>query len=210
MSSKEIKAVIFDLGRVVLDFDHTVAAQKIFQHSDKTPQEIFNLFFESNLTMLFEQGKIPANRFFLEVKEMIGLNLDYDSFLPIWNEIFCLTPKNQEVYQLAKSLSRKYKTVLLTNINILHFNYVKENFPIFDAFHYVVPSFETGFIKPAPEIYHKTLEIVGVQPDEAFYTDDRIELIEKAKGLGIRAFLFRGVAQLKDDLQEVGIQVNKL
>ncbi len=206
MNVKEIKAIIFDLGRVLIDFDYTIAAKKIFQFSNKSPEEVFDLFFDSGLTALFEQGKISADKFFAEVKEMIGLNLDYNSFLPIWNEIFYLNPKNQEVYRLAKALSQKYKMALLTNINILHFGYLKENFPIFDAFHYIIPSFELGFTKPDRKIYLKTLDILGVAPQEAFYTDDRIELIEKAQELGIRAFHFQGIDKLKDDLQNAGIK----
>lgn len=210
MSDKKIRAVIFDLGKVLVDFDHTIAANKIFKFSSKTPAEIFNLFFDSQLTAFFEQGKIPADIFFQEVKKMISLNLDYDNFLPIWNDIFSLSPNNKEVYNLAKALKQEYKTALLTNINVLHFEYLKENFSVFDAFHYIIPSFEMGLIKPDRKIYLKTLDILGVSPEEAFYTDDRIELIEKAQELGMRAFHFQGIGKLKKDLQDSGISVGGL
>src|SRR3989338_6206829 len=157
MDNNNIKAVIFDLGNVLIDFDHMIAAKRISKFTDKTPQEIFNLFFDSVLTALFEEGKITPLNFFSEVKKILNSKLDYAQFLPIWNEIFFLSEKNQAVYNLAKILKDHYKIALLSNINILHFDYLKKNFSIFDAFHNVVTSFESGIRKPDPLIYKKAL-----------------------------------------------------
>lgn len=208
MGNNNIKAVIFDLGNVLIDFDHTIAAKKISMFADKTPQEIFNLFFDSGLTDLFEEGKIAPLNFFSEVKKILNLELDYNQFLPIWNEIFFLTEKNQAVYNLAKILKDHYKIALLSNINVLHFEYLKKNFSVFDIFHNIVTSFEVGYRKPDPLIYKKTLDLLKATPQNTFYTDDRAELTEKACRLGIRGFVFRGIEQLKIDLLDSGININ--
>ena len=208
MGNNNIKAVIFDLGNVLIDFDHTIAAKKISMFADKTPQEIFNLFFDSGLTALFEEGKIAPLNFFSEVKKMLNLELEYNQFLPIWNEIFFLTEKNQAVYNLAKILKDHYKIALLSNINVLHFEYLKKNFSVFDVFHNIVTSFEVGYRKPDPLIYKKTLDLLQAAPQNTFYTDDRAEFIERACNLGIRGFVFRGIEQLKIDLLDSGININ--
>jgi len=208
MDNNNIKAVIFDLGNVLIDFDHTIAAKRISKFTDKTPQEIFNLFFDSGLTALFEEGKITPLNFFSEVKKILNSKLDYAEFLPIWNEIFFLSEKNQAVYNLAKILGGRYKTALLSNINILHFDYLKKNFPVFDAFHNIITSFEMGYRKPDPLIFKKTLHLLGVLPQNAFYTDDRAEFTEKARILGIRGFVFRDAEQLRRDLSGSGININ--
>ena len=208
MDNHHIKAIIFDLGNVLIDFDHTIAAKRISGFTDKIPQEIFNLFFDSNLTSLFEEGRILPLEFFSKVKEMLNLKLDYAEFLPIWNEIFFLTKKNQAVYYLAKTLKNNYRMALLSNINILHLDYLKKNFSIFDAFHYIITSFELGFRKPHPSIYQKTLDILEVPPYNVFYTDDRAELIETACRLGIHGFTFKGIKQLKKDLLVSNIRIN--
>lgn len=202
-----IKAIIFDLGNVLIDFDHMIAARRIAPFTDKSPQEIFNLFFNSPVTALFEAGKISPADFFLKIKEMLGLRLDYAGFLPIWNEIFFLSDKNKAVYELAGALRTRYKTALVSNVNILHMEYLKKNFPVFDAFDCIITSFETGFQKPAFEIYAQALEALRVDPCEAFYTDDRIELIEGSRRLGIRGFVFTGLQQLKQDLRETGVNL---
>lgn len=206
--SNGIKAIIFDLGNVLVDFNHMIAAERISRFSVKTPQEIFELFFDSELTGLFEEGKISSQEFFLKIKETLNLKLDYGRFLPIWNEIFFLSEKNHAVYDLARSLRKRYKIALLSNINILHFDYLKKNFPVFDAFHNVIASYESGFRKPHPSIYKETLNVLKACASEVFYTDDRVELIEGACRLGIRGFTFTGIEQLKKDLLGSGITIN--
>jgi FMN phosphatase YigB (HAD superfamily) len=207
----KIEAIIFDLGNVLISFDHTIAAKRISGFTDKTEQEIFELFFDSGVTGLFEEGKISSREFFSKVREMLRLKLDYEGFLPIWNEIFFLTPQNQGVYKLAKSLKARYKTALLSNINVLHFNYLKQIFPLFDAFHHVLTSFELRLRKPHPLIYSRALEVLGVSSGEnVFYTDDRPELVEIATALGIKGAIFTGIEQLKKDLIDAGIDIEIL
>lgn len=208
MDDKRIKAIIFDLGNVLVDFDHRIAAKRVSEFTDRSPDEIFNLFFDSELTRLFEEGRISPQEFFLKTKEILNLKLDYDGFIPIWNEIFFLTEKNLAVYDLAKQLKDRYRLALLSNINVLHFDYLRSKFTVFDAFHNIITSYRIGFRKPHPLIYKKTLESLGTQPGEVFYTDDRLELAESAKELGIRGFVFRGIEQLKIDLINLDIQIN--
>ncbi len=208
MANHTIKAIIFDLGNVLVDFDHRIAAGRISKFTDKSPEEIFNLFFDSELTGLFEEGGISPQDFFLRVKEMVNLKLSYEEFLPIWNEIFFLSETNRAVYGLVKDLSKNYKVSLLSNINILHFEYLKSKFSVFGVFANIIASHEVGLKKPNPLIYKKTIEALGVLPSEAFYTDDRPELVESAKGLGIRGFVFKGVEQLKRDLLGAGVNLS--
>ena len=206
-SANGIKAIIFDFGNVVVDFDHVIAAKRISAFCDKSVGEIFNLFFDSHLTALFEEGKILPLEFFLKIKEALNLRLDYSEFLPIWNEIFFLSEKNQAVYKMTKVLKYRYKLALLSNVNILHFEYLKKKYPVFDAFHHIITSFEMALRKPHPLIYQKALKLLGAEPEKVFYTDDRPELIETGRQLGIRSFVFKGIAQLKKDLLDTGINI---
>jgi glucose-1-phosphatase len=202
-----IKAVIFDLGNVLIDFDHAIAAQRISRFTAKTIQEIYSLFFNSGITQLFEEGRIAPAEFFLKVQQMLDLTLDFNSFLPIWNEIFFLTEKNKAVHRLAEELRKGYALAVLSNVNILHMEYIRGHFPIFGAFSHVFTSYELGGIKPDPAVYNKALATLGVLPSQAFYTDDREDLIEKASELGIVSFVYKGPDKLKNDLLSVGIEV---
>lgn len=208
MHRDAIEAIIFDLGNVLVDFDHRIAAERIAQFGDKKPEQIFSLFFDSPLTGLFEEGRISPQDFFAQVQEALNLKLGYESFLPIWNEIFYLSAKNLKVYDLAKRLRKSYRLALLSNINILHFDYLKQNFPVFDAFHNIITSYQAQTRKPSPLIYQKALEALGASPQNTFYTDDRSELIQSANRLGIKGFVFKGIEQLNRDLASAGIHPN--
>jgi FMN phosphatase YigB (HAD superfamily) len=203
-----MKAVVFDLGNVLLDFDHRIAANRIGQYSGLSAREIYDLFFDSDVTQLFEQGKISREDFFSEVKAALGLTIGFAEFLPIWNEIFFRSPKNLRVYALAEKLKAKYLTAVLSNINVLHYEYIKKTFPVFGAFHKVFASCDLGLTKPSVEIYKVVLSKLEAEPAETFYTDDRPELVDSAQKLGIKGFVFRSVEALEDDLAGVGISLN--
>lgn len=204
-----INTIVLDLGKVLIDFDHLRAAERISNFCNKTPKQIFDLFFISEATILFEEGKITPEDFFRRVKEILDLKLEYQSFVPIWNDIFFLTAKNRAVYSLANNLRAHYQVALLSNINVLHHEYLKQYFPVFNVFHRVFVSYEMGMIKPDQALYIKVLEELKVQPENVFYTDDRQELVDSAKDIGINSFLFTGVEQLKQDLACLGVALNQ-
>ncbi len=204
-----IKAIILDLGNVLINFDHRIAAERISCFTTKSPEEVYRLFFDSEITCLFEEGKISPFEFFFRARKLLSSEIAYDTFLPIWNEIFFLTPENEELYAIAKGLKKHYRLAMLSNVNLLHWEYLKKQFSFFDAFHHIFTSFEIGARKPCPIIYKKALEILNVSPEEAFYVDDREELVEEARKLGIRAFVYKGTRQLKEDLLKIGVNLNE-
>lgn len=203
--ASQIKVVLFDLGRVLVDFDHKRAAERIACFCHKSTQEIYNLFFESEETISFEAGKISPENFYLQVKEALNLKLSYESFIPIWNDIFYLSPKNRSIFKLVNTLRGPYKTALLSNINTLHYEYIKKNFPVFGVFDEIFLSFKLGLIKPDKEIYNSVIRKLKVSPQEIFYTDDRADLVESAKTLGLRGFVFTSFEGLIKDIQDAGI-----
>lgn len=204
--TRPIRAVIFDLGRVLVDFDHLIAAKKISSLIGRPAEEIYDLFFDSRVTREFEEGRIGAEEFFRQVKLLLDLSISFEEFSSIWNSIFFINEHNRQVYALAKRLRATHNTILLSNINELHFRHIEESFPILDAFDLLIPSFRYGCIKPDKRIYEKTLELAHIEPDEAFYTDDRPELIAQARNLGIRGFVYTGFDQLLTDLLSCGIR----
>jgi putative hydrolase of the HAD superfamily len=203
--SQAIKVLLFDLGGVLVDFDHLRSAERIAAFCSKTPRQIYDLFFESGATVAFEAGKIAPEDFYLQVKQILDLKLSYTSFEPIWNDIFFLSAKNRSVFGLINNLRANYKTAMLSNINILHYEYLRKNFPVFGVFDKVFLSFQLGLVKPDREIYNLVIRDLGVSPQEIFYTDDRPELVQSAKSLGIRGCVFTNFGQLTSELRDNGI-----
>ncbi len=205
-----IKAVIFDLGNVLIGFDHAIAVRKIQGYTPIPTEKIYDLFFDSELTCEFEKGKINTVEFFEKVKRRLDLKISYEQFLPIWNEIFFRKPETEE---FIRSLSHSLTLVLLSNINKLHYDYCIDAFSssisLFD-FDKVIPSCATGFVKPQKEIYDLAIQASGCDIKNIIYVDDRRDLIDAAKSYGILSIQFKGIEQLKKDFQELGVIKNEV
>lgn len=201
----KVKAIIFDLGNVVIGFDHRLAVKKILAHTRLAEGEIYDLFFDSTLTQEFEKGKVSPEEFFQNVKELLKLEISYLEFLPIWNEIFFAKP---EIEAFIASLEPSLRRVMLSNINKLHYEYILSNFTsAMGLFHRgnVIASYATGFVKPQKEIYELAIRSSGVSMEEIVYVDDRGDLIAAALGYGICAIQFRDVLQLRREFEKLGI-----
>ena len=201
---KEYDAIFCDLGNVLINFDHRIAVRKILQYTPKKEDEIYSLFFDSSFTELYEEGKIGPAGFFKRVKEALDLNLDYDGFFPIWNEIFFETPLNRNMRDFIKKSKSFYKLVMISNLNVTHFEFLKKTMPVFKEFDSLILSYEVGCRKPAHGIYKAALESVRAPSDRVFYIDDRRDLIEAASGLGIKGVVFDGDKAFEAIEKELG------
>lgn len=203
------KAFLFDLGNVLVSFDHRIAVKRIANFSRKSPEEIYQLFFDSEFTCLYEEGNITSMEFFLKIKSLLGLDINYENFIPIWNEIFFLTNDNLQVHRLTLELKDKYKIFLISNINELHFNYIKQSFKVLDGFEKLFLSYEVRSRKPDPEIYKIAIEHSCALPQQIVYIDDREDLVKTGQGMGLNCFLFKGARELRKELELLGVMQPK-
>lgn len=193
MIKNKYDAILCDLGNVLINFDHRIAVKKILSFTSKNEHDIYQLFFDSGITKDYEEGKIASLDFFKKVKDSLKLDMDYAAFLPIWNDIFFETPLNKKIQSFLKSVKKRYKLVMISNINETHYEFLKERMPIFREFNKLILSYEVGFRKPSHEIYDAALKAAGAKNIDVFYIDDRADLIEAAQGMGIKGITFNGV-----------------
>ncbi len=198
----QIRAFLFDLGNVLVRFDHRAAAEKIAAHTKTSPEDLYRLFFESPLVVAHDEGRISTKIFYEAVKKQIGLTLPYDRFLWVWNDIFS---ENQEMENLVKQLLPQYPCFLISNTNRPHFEYCREHYPILNEMTGWILSYEVGAMKPHPLIYDRALKMAKVPAPQIFYVDDREDLIEAAQKLGFQSHRFGGVDLLGAELQKRGI-----
>ena len=204
-----IKLFVFDLGNVILPFEHRQIAVKLHDRSsDKTafaPHHLFDVMFdlEGGLVNPYEEGLMSSVEFFSELKRKFRLDMDMDTFKDIWNPIFSDDPSVNEAIDYLKE--KGYPLFLLSNTNELHFSYIIEKYPIVHAFDEWLLSFEVGAKKPKRRIYDAIFEKMDVQPDEVFYIDDISQYVEVAKQLGINGMVFKNAEQLWEFIRKNGI-----
>lgn len=203
---KDERAVLFDLGKVLIDFDHRIAVRRIQAYCTLKEEEIYNLFFDSDVTDRYERGSVSSEDFFREVKAMLGARISYDEFMPIWNEIFTPHPGMREV---LSSLYGAYRLYLVSNLNESHGRYLQQQFPqYFKYFEHLFFSYELHMRKPDAAIYAAIIDFIQLPPQQIIYTDDRAELVAAAGKCGIDAFVFASTDSCKEQLRKRGIQLN--
>ncbi len=189
-----------DLGNVLIRFDHRIAVRRILPYTSKTFKEVYAYFFDSPLTRDYEEGRISSRRFFARLKKELALDgLTYDKFVPIWSEIFFPNPG---ILALLKTLRRRWRLHLISNINALHYAYIRRKFPghlgVFDK---VILSYRVGAQKPHPRIYRRAMAVGRYANGRVLYVDDRPDLIRAARRLGLSCIRFRSVKDLKRELR---------
>jgi glucose-1-phosphatase len=195
-----IELFVFDLGNVILPFDHRQIAQKLSAHikgnGGRSSGEIFRHIFDLQEGFInpFEEGAFSSFEFYAKIRDRYGLDLDFEAFKEIWNDIFWDSPEVNEVIVRLKTMG--YPVFLLSNTNELHFSYILERFPIIHMLDEWILSFEVGAKKPKQRIYEAIFQKTDVPADRILYIDDVPAYVEAAERIGIKGMLFKEPADL--------------
>lgn len=198
-----IDTIIFDLGRVVLDFDHHLITQRLSKISEYNEARLFDFVFSSGLEESFDKGKMSPRNFFKEIFKILNVSIDFEGFKLIWNDIFF--PPKDGMVKLLNELKEGYRLYLLSNTNILHFEYCRDKYKILEVFEEYILSYELGVRKPDPRIYLEALKRSDSNPDSCIYIDDIKEFTEAATKVGIKGIHFTSVEELQKRLIEMQI-----
>jgi len=203
MNHSSIEVILYDLGNVILPFNHFQIAEKLCRFARRKefqdPLRVFSYLFdfEKGVVNGYEVGKVSSPEFFQSLREFLQLSLSFEEFIPIWNDIFT---ENQGVSQIIRSQKRRRKLGLLSNTNPLHFDYILSKFYIIRVFDQWILSHEMGFKKPAVEIYQKAIEWASVEPRRILFIDDMKKHVEVAVSLGMQGVHFISAEQLREEL----------
>lgn len=196
--------VVFDLGNTLIRFDHNIAAKKVKDLSNVPYDDIYQAFFDSPHTRAFEKGEMLSGEFYVGMKELLGLKLDYDEFVPIWNNIFW---EDEVSCGIARRLKANgYTLFLLSNVNKLHFEFIERKFNILNIFDEMILSYIVGSMKPERAIFDEVIKRAGGDRAKILYIDDREDLIKEATALGIDSIRFEGGEKLGKELKDRGIK----
>lgn len=208
--STPYELIIFDLGNVLINYDHRITCHKlsdISKHKHST-EEIYDfLFSQHGFARQYDAGKITSQEFFKTIIDRFGFSLTFEEFVPIWNNIF---NENKVVSQLVAKVKNKYKVYLISNTNELHFNYLRRRFSVLNQFDKIFASYAVGLRKPHPGIFELALKTALVKGQKTIFIDDAPEHIEAAAKLGIKTILFTGSQNLKRELSVLGVVDNSL
>ncbi len=193
-----VRVIIFDLGKVIVDFDHFVICRRLSRYCTFTPNEIYRKIFTSGLEAQFDEGSLTAYKFIINIKKQLQLNIAMDEFKLIWNHIFKLNPG---IALLIKSLKKNYRLLCLSNTNMLHFEYCMKKFALLQYFDDFILSYKIGKRKPHCKIFKAALTKAHYAAQACLYIDDMAEYVKTAEAMGMKAIHFKSVQQLKNQLK---------
>ena len=198
-----IKTVIFDLGKVLIPFDFTRGYRGLEKFCSVPAAEIPRRLASTDLVHRFESGLVEPEDFVAELSRVLDLHVSYDQFCEIWSSIFLPDPLIPE--SMLQGLSQRFRLLLLSNTNAIHFQMLEQTRPFLRHFHYHVLSYRVGALKPSPLIYREAIARAQCSPDECFFTDDIPDYVAGAKREGIDAVQFESCEQIQGELLARGI-----
>lgn len=202
---KQIEAVIFDLGGVLIDWNPEYVYLDVFDGD----REKMQWFFDNICTQEWNLNQDAGYPMVKATEERIALFPEHKELIEMfygrWEEM--LGDAIQETVDILDKLRKTYKIVALTN-------WSHETFPIalnkFDFLHWfegIIVSGEEKTRKPFKEIYELTLDRFNLTAETSIFIDDNQENIEAANALGINGIHFKSPAQLKEQLSTFNINL---
>ncbi|MCB0404359.1 MAG: HAD family phosphatase [Bdellovibrionales bacterium] len=185
MSTKPVRAIILDLGNVVLEVSHAKMAAAF---SALDPGKIHPVDGMENWPEFdaFERGAMDEDQFTQFLSRHWGVPLTRKSFREAWNAVFVgPVPGIEAVLEYA---GKSVPTFALSNTSPVHIEYASAAYPFLSNFEKIFTSYELRCRKPEKVIYERTRDAVGLPAEEMIFVDDRPENVSAAKTVGFQAF----------------------
>jgi glucose-1-phosphatase len=202
--NSKFRAVIFDIGRVLIRVDISRAMEGLASGLTLTPQDVWSVIEKDPRLLDWQEGRISPRHWHLHLAKRLGTSLSFEEFSKVWNR--ALDPKPIQSEAFLEKLSKNYGLALLSNTDPIHMTNEEARFPFFRFFPVRVYSFRVGASKPNPIIYRQALQACKVGAQEAVYIDDVAAYAEAAQRLGITGIVFQSPEQLQADLRRLGIR----
>jgi len=198
------RCVIFDLGNVIVPLDLTRLYSQmaaVSAHGADLPERVRS----TPLFRDFEAGRLGPQEFARQLCRELEVEMEYGRFCEVWSSIFLPEPFIPDA--LLGALAVRYRLLLLSNTNVLHYEFIRARYPLLRHFHDSVLSYEVGCLKPEARIYEEAVARAGCRPEECFYTDDSPTYVEGARAAGIDAVQFQALEELLAEMRARGIVV---
>jgi FMN phosphatase YigB (HAD superfamily) len=202
-NSQKPSVVVFDLGKVLVDFDYTIAAKKIASKGKVLAENIYEFIALSPLLLKYETGLATREEFFGAVCEATGYSGDIEEFGGFFADIF--TPIDPMVELHSALRKAKIPTYIFSNTNDLAISHIRKNFPFFNNFDGYILSYEVGSMKPDAKIYEALEKMAGKRGPDVLYLDDRLENISAGAARGWQVILQETPEKSLDAIRKLGL-----
>jgi HAD superfamily hydrolase (TIGR01509 family) len=203
----KLRAVIFDIGRVLIRVDIQRVKTSLAQGLPLSPEELWSAIEKDPRWPDWQEGRMSPRDWHLHLSKRFNISLDFEQFKNVWNS--ALDPHPIHKTSLFAGLRKNYRLGLLSNTDPIHVEKLESTYDFFDYFPKAVRTYScsVGASKPEPLIYRQALRACKVRAEEAVYIDDILDYVAAARRLGLTGIHFQSPTQLYGDLSEAGMNV---
>ena len=195
--------VVFDLGKVLLDFDYSIAGRRIAAQATKSADQVHKFLSQSPVLYRYETGPMTRQEFFEEVRQFSGFRGSFSEFGGFFADIFSEMPPMITLH--AELRRRGVPTYIFSNTNDLAIEHIRRNFPFFANFDGYILSYEVRSMKPDERIYEALEAMTGKCGAEILYLDDRPENVEAGAARGWQVILQTDPAKSRAAIEQLGL-----
>lgn len=187
-----VRAVLFDIGNVIIGFDHQTICDRLRTFTGLSARDIYHQIFSSPLMRRYDEGNVASEEFYEVVIKQIQADtrLTFEAFTQIWQATFI---ENPAIDRLLDRLQPEIPTILLSNTNELHWQYLAKHPVVRKHFAdegLLVLSFQVGCCKPDERIFREALSRCGCAAKEALYVDDIASYVEAFVRFGGKGIIY--------------------
>jgi putative hydrolase of the HAD superfamily len=199
--SAPLRAVIFDIGRVLVKLDVGRAVEGLSSGISLSPAELWSAIEKDPRWQDWQEGRISPHDWHLHVTKRLGSRLKFDDFRDAWNR--SLDPRPLQSDDLFATVAKKHKLALLSNTDLIHVAHLESTYSFFQFFPAPVRIYSCAVraSKPSPVIFQAALKAVKTPASQAVFIDDILAYVESARSLGLRGIQYLDPTQLRDDLR---------
>lgn len=195
--------VVFDLGKVLVNFDYGIAARRFAARGTMTLPEIALYISQSPLFLHYETGALTTQQFYAEICRVTGFRGDLAEFDKCFADIFFPI---EPMIQLHAALRQQGVPVyIFSNTNELAAEHIRRSFPFYANFDGHILSYQHGVMKPDARLYEVVERECGRRGNEILYLDDRPENVAAGAARGWQAILHESPEKSWAAIQKLGL-----
>ncbi len=174
-----VKNVVFDVGRVLIDFNYDDLFALLSRHGAEISTEAD---FVTRVGLLeYEQGQLSSTCFLARLQGLLRQPLPEEELQAAWIGLFSPVPA---MLELASELKSVCGVFLLSNTSELHWQHLQSAYALNACCHDLLASYEIGALKPEPAIYRTVEKRFGLVPATTLFIDDRQDNVAGAQACG--------------------------
>ena len=194
----EIKAIIFDMGGVIIRTCDRNPRQELANRLGIPISELENKVFYSDSSFRSERGEITKQAHWKNV--LHNINVKNANIKEIDEAFWAGDRLNSELVEFIRKLKKNYRIGLLSNAFLNAREWLDKKFHFINEFDLSVFSYEVEMRKPDSRIYLLICNRLRVNPSSAVFIDDFFANVQGARNAGLQAIQYKENNQIRNDL----------